>query len=587
MPLWLGINEDLFDSGVALGDGEKVLFASNEERYTRRKNEGGFPQRALASLFAYTGVAPADVDCVCMSGLMTPPPPVRLLPRSHLWLYNARREKKDSLLRKVLDDATFYLPVSHTSETSLLRKLSVPFLPLMTRMVLPGVLKRKPIRYVEHHVGHAAAAWKLSGFEEALVLSIDGMGDGLSLLVLQCVPGRPMKRLWAVSSRDSLGLFFQVLAEAFGFVSCRDEGKITGLAAGGVAENVTVPFPFHYQDGHLEFTGGFGFGQRGIDWAKRTLADQFRREDLAAWAQENLEKYVVEIARTYLQQTGLRHLAVAGGVVANVKLNQRLHELPEVERLFVLPNMGDGGLGLGALCAHDGIAPQRVRDVFWGESYTDAEIEPVLRNAGLQYRRVEDIEAETAALLAQGDIVARFSGRMEWGPRALGNRSILVRTTDRAVVNRLNHLLKRSDFMPFAPAILREDAALYCIHPEPAYHAAEFMTVCFDCTDKMKGENPAIVHLDGTARAQLVCRENNPGFHKILTLFKEKTGSSVVLNTSFNVHEEPIIRTPQEAVTAFLKARLDYLAIGEFLVNGVDGNDLIRPACDCVAPEAL
>jgi len=148
MPLWLGINEDLFDAGVALGDGEKVLFASNEERYTRRKNEGGFPRLALESLFAYTGVSPAEVDCVCMSGLMTPPPPVRLLPCSHLWLYNARREKKDSLLRKVLDDATFYLPVSHTSETSLLRKLSVPFLPLMTRMVLPGVLKRKPIHLV-------------------------------------------------------------------------------------------------------------------------------------------------------------------------------------------------------------------------------------------------------------------------------------------------------------------------------------------------------------------------------------------------------------------------------------------------------
>lgn len=570
MTLWLGINEDLFDSGVALGDGEKVLFASNEERYTRRKNEGGFPKLALDSLFAYTGANPSDVDHICMSGLMTPPPPVRLLPRSHLWLYNARREKKDSFLRKVLDDATFYLPVSHTSETSLLRRMCVPFLPALTRMVLPRALKGKSLHYVEHHVGHAAAAWKLSGFEEALVLSIDGMGDGLSLLVLHCVPGKPMKRLWAVSSRDSLGLFFQVLAEAFGFVSCRDEGKITGLAAGGNAANVQTPFPFRYDEGRLEFTGGFGFGQRGIDWAKRTLADKYSREDLAAWAQENLEKYVVEIARTWLRSTGLRNLAVAGGVVANVKLNQRLHELPEVDHLFVLPNMGDGGLGLGALCAHDGIAPQRVRNVFWGESYTDAEIETELKRSNLDYHQAEDIEAETAALLAQGHIVARFSGRMEWGPRALGNRSILVRTTDRVVVNRLNHLLQRSDFMPFAPAVLQEDAPLYCIHPEPALHAAEFMTVCFDCTDKMKRENPAIVHLDGTARAQLVYKENNPGFHKILSIFKEKTGSSVLLNTSFNIHEEPIIRTPKEAITAFVKAQLDYLALGAFLVKRRD-----------------
>ena len=124
MTLWLGINEDLFDSGVALGDGERVLFASNEERYTRRKNEGGFPRQALESLFAFTGADPCDIDVICMSGLMTPPPPVRLLPRSHLWIYNARREKKDSFLRKFLDDVTFYLPVSHTSETSLLRRFA-------------------------------------------------------------------------------------------------------------------------------------------------------------------------------------------------------------------------------------------------------------------------------------------------------------------------------------------------------------------------------------------------------------------------------------------------------------------------------
>lgn len=568
MPIWLGINEDLFDSGIALSDGESVLFASNEERYSRRKNEGGFPHRALESLFQYTGIAPQDVDYICMSGLMTPPPPVRLLPRSHQWLYNARREKKESRLRKLLDDLTFYLPVSHTSNRSLLRKCSLPFLPFMTRMVLPHPLKKKPLRYVEHHIGHAAAAWKLSGFEEALVLSVDGMGDGLSLLVLQCTPGQPMRRLWEVSSRDSLGLFFQVMAEVFGFVSCRDEGKITGLAANGSSENVDFPFPFEYAEGRLRFTGQFGFGQRGIDWAKKMLGERYAREDLAAWAQDNLEKYVVQIARDFLRKTGLRRLAVTGGVAANVKLNQRLHEIPEVEQLFVLPNMGDGGLGLGALCAHDAVAPHRVPDVFWGESYTDAEIKSVLSQSGLPYRRVEAIENTIADLLVKEFLVARFTGRMEWGPRALGNRSILAKTTDSKVVTRLNALLQRSDFMPFAPAVLAEDLDLYCLNTGAGRHAAEFMTVCFDCTEKMKQENPAIVHVDGTARAQAVSAGANPDFYKILKAFKDISGSSVLLNTSFNVHEEPIIRTPEEAITAFKKARLDYLAIGPFLVDG-------------------
>ncbi len=567
MALWLGINEDLFDSGVALTDGENVLFAANEERYTRRKNEGGFPHQALEGLFAYTGVSPESIDAICVSGLMTPPPPVRLLPRSHNWLYEARRGRQESFLRKLLDDVTFYLPVSHTSETSLLRKLSLPLLPWLMRRTLPPALKRKPLHFVEHHVGHAAAAWKLSGFEEALVLSIDGMGDGLSLLVLRCSPGKPVERLWSAGSMDSLGLFFQVLAEAFGFVSCRDEGKITGLAAGGCAENVDTPFPFLYENDQLKFTGACGFGQRGIEWARRNLADKYSREDLAAWAQNNLEKIVVDIVRTYLQRTGLRKLAVAGGVVANVKLNQRLHELPEVDHLFVLPNMGDGGLGLGAICVHDGIASQQVRDVFWGESYSETAIKQALRQVGLGYKQVDDIERKTAALLAKGHIVARFAGRMEWGPRALGNRSILVSASNCAVVERLNVLLKRSDFMPFAPAVLYEDAAQYCVNPEPACHAAEFMTVCFDCTDRMKRENPAVVHLDGTARAQLVHQARNPGFHKILSLYKEATGNGVLLNTSFNVHEEPIVRTPQEAITAFTKASMDYLTLDNFLIT--------------------
>jgi carbamoyltransferase len=440
---------------------------------------------------------------------------------------------------------------------------------MLTRRVLPKALKKKPICYVEHHLGHAAAAWKLSGFDDALILSVDGMGDGLSLLVMRSSPGRPLERLWEVSSRDSLGLFFQVLTEVFGFVSCRDEGKITGLAAGGSADNVDFPFPFEYVNEELRFTGKFGFGKRGIDWAKKHLGERYAKEDLAAWAQDNLEKYVVQIARRFLKETGLTKLAITGGVAANVKLNQRLHAIDEVEELFVLPNMGDGGLGLGAICAQDDVSLRRATDVFWGESFTDDEIEAVLKKAELPYKRVDSIEEEMAALLAKSYLVARFTGRMEWGPRALGNRSILAQTTDSQVVQRLNTLLQRSDFMPFAPAVLAEDLDLYCLQTQSGRHAAEFMTVCFDCTDKMKDENPAIVHVDGTARAQAVRAENNPSFHKVLQAFKNITGSGVLLNTSFNVHEEPIVRTPEEAVSAFKRGRLDYLAIGPFLMEGL------------------
>ena len=571
MALWLGINEDLFDAGVALCDGERVLFAANEERYSRRKNEGGFPHRALQALFDYTKVDPEDIERICMSGLMTPPPPVRMIPKIHDWLYNARRTNRDSFLRRFFDDVTFLLPISHTSEKSLLRRMSKPFLAPLTRRTLPEPLKRTPITFVDHHLAHAAGAWCFSGMDEVLCVTTDGMGDGLSMTVCRCSPEAGIERLWTASSKDSLGLFFQVLAEAFGFLSCRDEGKITGLAAGGDPARVKEPSPFSFADGRLRYHGRLG--QRGIDWAKATLTSRYSREDVAAWAQHLLERHITEITRWWLRETGLRRLVVAGGCVANVKLNQRLHEIDEVDALFVYPNMGDGGLGLGAICEQQGIQRQKLRDVFFGESYTDEEYRQALDRAGLEYRHLDDPESRIAELLAEGRIVARFTGRMEWGPRALGNRSILVRTTDRSVVQRLNDALKRSDFMPFAPAILDEEAEEYLVNVAPARHPAEFMTVCFDCTKKMSELHPAVVHLDGTARAQLVREDTNPTFHRILKEYARRSGSGVILNTSFNVHEEPIVRTPDEAITAYLNAGLDYLTLGPFLVKGQHAND--------------
>lgn len=326
-----------------------------------------------------------------------------------------------------------------------------------------------------------------------------------------------------------------------------------------------TPALFHLEDGALRYTGPYG--RRGVAWIREHLADRYAREDIAAWAQALLEEYTVEVARTWLRQTGLRKLAVAGGVFANVKLNQRLHELDEVDALFVYPNMGDGGLSLGAVCELERLAPRPLANAFLGESYTNAQIAEALARASMASEPVDDPEATVAQLAAENQIVARFQGAMEWGPRALGNRSILTRAVDPAVTGKLNRMLDRSDFMPFAPALLDEDADRYCLGAAAARHAAEFMTVCFDCTETMRRAHSPIVHVDGTARAQLVRQETNPGFHRILTLLKEHVGSSVVLNTSFNIHEEPIIRTPDEAVAAFVKAGLDALVIGNYLVR--------------------
>jgi carbamoyltransferase len=262
-------------------------------------------------------------------------------------------------------------------------------------------------------------------------------------------------------------------------------------------------------------------------------------------------------------------VVLSGGVVANVKLNQRIRELPGVDRIFIHPNMGDGGCGTGgALLEFLGCPAlgDELPDVFFGPSFSDAEIGESLRRAQLPFDHYPSIEPKIAQLIAAGKVVARFNGRMEYGPRALGNRSILYHAREPEVNQWLNQRLGRTEFMPFAPATLYEHRHACYKNVDGADYAARFMTITFDCTDFMRRESPAAVHVDGTARPQLVSATSNPSFHQVLTEYHRLTSLPSVINTSFNMHEEPIVCTPDDAVRAFLQGNLDYLAIGSFLV---------------------
>jgi carbamoyltransferase len=234
--------------------------------------------------------------------------------------------------------------------------------------------------------------------------------------------------------------------------------------------------------------------------------------------------------------------------------------------------MGDGGCATGAAllkCIEHGQRPDRMESAFLGPEYSPREIEDALRSAGVAYQRCDDIEVEVARLIADDRIVGRFDGRMEYGPRALGNRSILYPAHDPAVNQWLNQRLGRTEFMPFAPATLHEDREANYRNVDGAEFTAEFMTITFDCTASMRRQCPAAIHVDGTARPQLVS-DANPGFQRILREYKARTGVSSVINTSFNMHEEPIVCTPSDAVRAFQLGRLDYLAIGDFLASHSD-----------------
>jgi carbamoyltransferase len=279
--------------------------------------------------------------------------------------------------------------------------------------------------------------------------------------------------------------------------------------------------------------------------------------------------------RYWLRKTGLRNLAVAGGVFANVKFNQRIHELDEVDEFFVHPAMDDGGLSVGSALASlaDHGAGEATRlcvempGVYLGRDFGEQEIECAVNDAGVEGRRDPVIHEAIADLLARGEVVARFQGRMEYGPRALGHRSILYCTTDPSVNDWLNERLERTEFMPFAPATLAEHSARCFRGLAGAESTARFMTVTFECTEEMKRISPGVVHVDGTARPQLVDAETAPDLHRIVSAYHSKTGIPSVVNTSFNMHEEPIVHSPGDAIRAFLQGGLDHLAIGDWLVR--------------------
>ena len=263
-------------------------------------------------------------------------------------------------------------------------------------------------------------------------------------------------------------------------------------------------------------------------------------------------------------------MALAGGIFANVKVNQRVKELG-VNNIFIFPHMGDGGTGAGAALQlysqHEKLKPCELDNVYFGPSFSDEEIKEGLNKNKLDYDKYNDITGIVAELLKDGKVIGYFDNGMEFGPRALGARSILYQATDKKVNDWLNKRLKRTEFMPFAPLTLDKFTKKCYKNSDGAEYAAKFMTITFDCTDYMKKTSPATVHVDGTARPQLIDKNTNPKYHEILLKYHKLTGIPSIVNTSFNMHEEPIVCTPNDAIRAFKLGHLDYLAIGNYLIK--------------------
>ena len=564
----LGI-ADNHDSGAAVVIDGELVSAVNQERVDRVKLSGAFPWGAIDRALEVAGVKEREVDRIAVGTGFTPSTALRAAPSLH---HGARSHGQFSPL---LHAYIVYQSVLRATGLHVLEVDASQAL-LEKRLKAERPFDRAEVAMLDHHASHAEGAYRTQPFDHCLVLTVDAMGDGTTATA-SLGRGGQLDLLWRQSGLASIGTFYSRITQLLGFKPVRHEGKITGLAAYATPPPALVR---HFKK-KLSFEGP-GFTRVSSRRAERAddpfwrEVSKYSREEVAAAAQHVLEDAVVDFVSFWARRTDCGTVAVAGGVFANVKLNQRLHELDVVDRLWVIPHMGDGGLAVGGALAAAGAAPRQLPHAYWGPGFSERDAYKALKRGELDFEGLgreepagdfaNDVE-RVAQILAEGKVVARCAGRMEWGPRALGNRSVLVRPHDPTVNTWLNDKLSRSEFMPFAPVVRMEDADRYFLGVDPARDAARFMTACFDCTPAFKEIAPAAVHVDGTARPQLVDAETNPSLHAALTRVGELTGAPVLVNTSFNLHEEPIVCSPSDAVRAFKQARLDALWLGPFVAT--------------------
>lgn len=579
----LGISFETHDTGVALVENGDILCAINEERLSRIKSDGGTPVLALRECLKMTNTHPEQIEVLALAGF----PPFKNLK------YYGHEVRE--LVRFTLGKSVKAVEFGEWGERKDEKGLKAIILNLALATGLPQyyflyysrlkkILKaldgfRGKIVYVPHHMAHISGAYYTSGWDKCVIAVIEGSGwDYTTSLSLG--DGGRITSISSTKWPHSAGRFYRLVTQVLGFSPRRHGGKITGLAAYGdpdvaydkVRKLMWVEgLELRVSPLVYEIASDYIYNGRKLP----EVYSDCSREDLAAAFQRRLEECVCGIIAEGTGKTGEGRLALVGGVVANVKLNKKIHELEDVGEIYIHPGMGDLGVALGTAlfavnqemqAAGNYLKPKKMVNVFWGSEYGNDEIRKMLDEYKLNYKFCEDPEAEVAELLSRGRIVARFSGRMEYGPRSLGNRSILYNAEDASVNDWLNERLGRTEFMPFAPSTLIEYADRCYENVRGSEYTAEFMTITYTCTDWMRRKCPAVVHVDNTARPQLVDKVSNPGFYKILKHYFELTGIPTVLNTSFNMHEEPIVCTPEDAVRAFMQAELDVLAIGNYLV---------------------
>lgn len=538
----LGIH-DGHDAGAALIDVNKII-AVNEERLSREKYHRGFPELSVKKVLEISDKSRDEIEKIAVAGIY-------------------RKKKRLQTLEDRLEE-------------------------------ILGPIQDKIIT-VEHHLAHATSAYFTCGREKSIVLTIDAAGDGLSSGVYLGDQG-DLKKIAESSYLDSLGDFYASITEMLGYRPMRDEGKVMSLSGYGDENNSDLSDCISVHGlsfkNHLEMTGqrankkiseriDFPYDERNR--IKGLLEDGNLKHDLskqaiktASSAQNHVEKLLNELSKNIIDREDIdeeykKNIAYSGGVAQNVKGNVVIRE--NFPRCWVFPHMGDGGLALGAALYVNSQLNEKymwdmsesVENVYLGPEYKKEEIEAYLKNENIDYEKVDDRAERISALLLDGKIVSLFQGKMEYGPRALGNRSIIADPSSFEIKERLNNALGREPFQPFAPTILDEYKEIYLKEPT----VNKFMTTSFEVTQRAKEEIPAVIHVDGTTRPQILKEVENEQFYNIVKKFEQMSGIGSVLNTSFNMHGEPIVCSPEDAVNSFRKSQLDYLFLDDLMIESV------------------
>ena len=552
----LGI-ADNHDSGAALIQDGKIISAINQERIDRNKNSAAFPWGAIDAVLEQGGLRPKDIDAIVVGTSYTPSSFLRMFPSLH------QHRKAGGQFSKELHAYMVY--------QSIIKRTGLERIEISaSKQILRKILRKRRFVHpklilMDHHEAHAQGAYRTQSQDRCLVLTLDAMGDGSTASVWMGSNKR-LTRLWDQSGLAAINLFYSRITEILGFRPLRHEGKITGLSARGMVDESLL------QDfrAHVSFSQGRFARMPVMRGAKKTdplwkKVQSLPREVVAATAQKVLEEVTCAYIKHWIHRTGCGTVALAGGVFANVRLNQEIAKLDEVTSMWVLPHMGDGGLALGAALGWIQQAPSDIPHVYLGPSHRNIDVNRAIQRHKPTVVRT-DVIKETAALIAKGGVVARSSGGMEWGPRALGNRSVFAGVSDPNINTILNQKLNRSDFMPFAPMVRSEDAPHYFLDIDRYGSCPHFMTTCVDTTKNFQHDAPAAVHIDGTARPQIVEKNTQPVIHALLTEMHAQTGVGVLINTSFNLHEEPIVCTPDESIRAAKEAKLDGLLLSDLLL---------------------